>query len=308
MNLLKNHITKFIFFVFLFSKIHLYSQKFFSPSDSLNTKRIIGVSIADATAWGGSIGGLSFVWYKDFEKAPLHSFNDYHEWQQMDKVGHMVTSWNFARFSGDLFEWSGLNHKSSSIIGMSYSIGYMMTFELLDGYSKDWGFSWSDIGFNSLGSLTYFSQEFLWNHQYAKFKFSWHHSGLAELRPNVLGADYLSRTFKDYNGQTYWMSFNPFYWFTEKSKIPKWINLSIGYGIENQLYGDGSIYVNQNGTSQIQYIPYRQYYLSFDIDLEELPVKKPWLKFICRSLNVVKFPFPALELSNQGVKFKPFYF
>jgi uncharacterized protein YfiM (DUF2279 family) len=292
----------------LISAVPLHAQSLFENDSAFNKKRTISVSIFDAVAWGGSIGALQFVWYDDFAKSKFHTFDDHHEWQQMDKMGHMVTSWNFARASGDLFEWSGINHRSASIIGAAYSIGYMTTFEMLDGFNADWGFSWSDVGYNSLGSLTYWSQEFLWNHQYAKFKFSFHNSGLAEYRPDVLGSDFASRTLKDYNGQTYWMSFNPVYWFTEESKIPAWINLSLGYSIEDQLYGDGSIYISQNGTSQMTFAPYRQYYLSFDIDFEEIPVSKPWLKFLLRAVNVVKVPFPALEFSEKGIQVKPLYF
>lgn len=289
-------------------KFQLHAQSLFENDSAFNKKRTIGVSIFDAAAWGGSISALGFVWYADFAKSDFHTFDDNHEWQQMDKVGHMVTSWNFARASGDLFEWSGINHRTAATIGAFYSIGYMATFELLDGYSADWGFSWGDVAYNSLGSLTYWSQEFFWNHQYAKFKFSVHNSGLADYRPDVLGGDFASRTLKDYNGQTYWMSFNPVYWFTTESKIPEWINLSLGYGIEDQLYGDGSVYISQSGNTQLIFSPYRQYYLSFDIDFEAIPVSKPWLKFVMRSLNVIKVPFPALEFSKGGIHVKPFYF
>lgn len=284
------------------------AQNFFENDSVYNKKRTIGVSVFNGTAWAGSIAALQFVWYNDFEKSPFHTFNDSREWQQMDKVGHLVTSWNFARAGGDLYEWSGINHKTSSIIGAAYSIGYMTTFELLDAYNVQWGFSWSDVAFNSLGSLTYFTQEFLWNHQYAKFKFSFHNSGLAQYRPNVLGNDFTSRALKDYNGQTYWMSFNPVHWFAPASKIPKWISLSFGYSIQDQLYGDGSVYVLQNGTQQTNFIPYRQYYFSLDVDFEEIPTNKKWLKFIFRTINVVKVPFPALELSQGNLKFRPFYF
>ncbi|MBK6527675.1 MAG: DUF2279 domain-containing protein [Crocinitomicaceae bacterium] len=295
-------------FLFLFVYQFTNAQSFFENDSVFNKKRTIGVSIFDAVAWGGSIGALQFVWYDDFAKSKFHIFDDHQEWQQMDKMGHMITSWNFARASGDLFEWSGINHRTSSIIGAAYSIGYMTTFEMLDGFNAVWGFSWSDVAYNSLGSLTYWSQEFLWNHQYAKFKFSCHNSGLADYRPDVLGSDFASRTLKDYNGQTYWMSFNPVYWFTEKSKIPAWINLSLGYSIEDQLYGDGSIYISQNGNTQMTFAPYRQYYLSFDIDFEEIPVSKPWLKFLLRSINVIKVPFPALEFSEKGIQVKALYF
>ncbi|MEZ4921564.1 MAG: DUF2279 domain-containing protein [Crocinitomicaceae bacterium] len=297
-----------ILFLFILSlPVKGYCQ-FLEPSDSLNKKRLIGVSITSGLAWGGSIAGLYYVWYKDFPKSGFHTFNDFHEWQQMDKLGHMYSSWSFGRSVGDLYEWSGLDHKKSSLIGAGFSLGYLTTFELLDAYNEAWGFSWSDVGFNTLGAATYWGQEYFFNKQYVHFKFSAHHTSLAQYRPEILGNDFASRMLKDYNGQTYWMSFNPIYWFKEDSKFPEWIDLSLGYSIEDQLIGDGGTYVITNGNSQLSFSPYRQYYLSLDVNFEAIPTNKRWLKIIFRGLNFFKVPFPALEIANGKLGFKPLYF
>lgn len=285
---------------------HQLNAQFLAPSDSLNKKRIIGVSTAGAAAWAGSITGLYFVWYKDFPKSGFHTFDDSREWQQMDKMGHLYASLHFGRFAGDLYEWSGLDHKKASLIGAGFSIGYMTTFELLDATNEQWGFSWSDVGFNTLGTFTYWSQEYFWDKQYVQFKFSSHQTDLAQYRPELLGNSFASRLLKDYNGQTYWMSFNPVYWFKEESKIPEWINLSFGYSINNQLIGNGGTYVDV-ATNQ-SFTPYRQYFLSFDVNFEAIKTDRRWLKIIFRGLNFFKVPFPALELSQGKVGFRPFYF
>lgn len=285
-----------------------HAQRFLEPADSLNKNRIIGVSATGGAGWIGSIAALQFVWYKNFEKSKFHFFDDSHEWGQMDKMGHLYTSWQVAHTVGDFYQWSGLDHKKSAIIGAAYSFGYLATFEVLDAYNAAWGFSWSDMGFNALGSGTYFVQSYLWDEQFVDFKFSYSPSGLAQYRPNVLGSNFSSRLLKDYNGQTYWMSFNPFHWIKRETKVPKWINLSLGYGINNQLIGDGGSYVLSDGTEQTTFTPYRQYYLSFDLDLQEIPIESRFLKLIFRSLNVIKFPFPALEFSQGGVQFHPLFF
>jgi uncharacterized protein YfiM (DUF2279 family) len=284
------------------------AQILLEPSAAFNKKRAIGVTLFNAAAWGGSISALGFVWYDDFEKAPFHTFNDGHEWQQMDKIGHAVTSWNFARAGGDLYQWAGVDHHKAATIGFLYSVGYMTTFELLDGFNAEWGFSWGDIGYNFGGSALYFSQQYLWNHQYVKLKFSFHNSGLADYRPNVLGNDFTSRALKDYNGQTYWATFNPVHWFAPDSKIPKWITIALGYSIEDQLYGNGDVYTYIDGSTQLTFNPYRQFYFSLDVDFEEIPTEKRWLKLIFRAANIVKVPFPALELSQGKVAFRPLYF
>ena len=298
-----------VLFIHLFLSVStIYGQGFLTPGDTLNKKRLIGVSATSALAWGGSISALQFVWYKHFEKSKFHFFDDSHEWGQMDKMGHMYTSWQFAGLVNDMYKWSGLDHKKSAIIGAGFSFGYMTTFEFLDAYNAKWGFSWSDVGFNALGTFTYFSQAYLWNEQFVKFKFSYHPSGLAKYRPDVLGSDFTSQLLKDYNGQTYWMSFNPVYWFKKEHKIPKWLQLSLGYSIQDQLIGDGGTYVVSNGVEQINFRPYRQYYLSLDIDFESIPTKSRALKLLFRGLNVLKFPFPAASFSEKGIGFHPLYF
>lgn len=284
------------------------AQSFLTPADSLNKKRTVGVSAAGGLIWTGSIIMLKYVWYDDFSKSKFHFFDDSKEWGQMDKMGHLYTAWQMSGLVNDLYKWSGVNHKTAAIIGAGYSLGYMTTFEFLDAYNSEWGFSWSDIGFNAIGSLTYFSQAYLWDEQYVRFKFSAQNSGLAKYRPTVLGNDFTSRTLKDYNGQTYWMSFNPSTWYDNAVKFPKWICLSLGYGIANQLRGDGGTYIISNPNEQLVFTPYRQYYLSLDIDFQRIPTRSPLLKLIFRGLNTIKVPFPTLEFSEGGIKFHPLYF
>lgn len=269
---------------------------------------MLGVSLAGSVAWAGSISALHFVWYKDFPKSSFHVFDDSREWQQMDKMGHLYGAWQFGRFAGDLYEWSGLNHKTASLIGAGFSFGYMTTFEFLDATNEQWGFSWTDMAFNTLGTATYWSQEYFWDEQFVHFKYSYHDSKLAQYRPEVLGSSFASRMLKDYNGQTYWMSFNPVYWFKKESKIPKWINLSLGYSINHQLVGDGGSYTIIDGNTQLTFTPYRQYFLSFDVNFEAIPTQSRFLKLVFRGLNFVKVPFPALEFSKGKLGFRPFYF
>lgn len=298
-----------VLFIFLFSLLFsAKAQSFLIPSDSSNKSRVIGVTATGTTLWAGSITALQFVWYNDFEKSKFHFFNDSHEWGQMDKMGHLYTSYHFSGMVDDLYKWAGVSHKKSAIISTIYSVGYMTTFEFLDAYNEEWGFSWSDIGFNVMGTATYFTQAYFFDEQYFRLKFSAHESGLAAYRPNVLGDDFASRTLKDYNGQTYWLSFNPFNWTKQTSKVPKWINFSLGYGIDNQLIGDGGTYVINNGSEQLSFTPYRQYYLSFDVDFQAIPTKSRLLKLLFRSLNIVKVPFPALEFSQGKLQFHPLYF
>lgn len=284
------------------------SQDFLENSKDYNRNRTIGVTSFHTLTWGGSIAGLQYVWYADYDKSPFHFFDDSQQWNQMDKLGHFYTAYQIGRLSGDLYNWAGVDRKKSTWIGTGFSFAYLSTVEILDGFNSNWGFSWSDVGANALGAASYFAQNYGDNTPYVHFKFSSAPSDLAQYRPGVLGSDFASRTLKDYNGQTYWASFNPVYWFKKDSKIPKWLQVSVGYSTQDQLIGDGGTYVYNGGDEQITFTPYRQYFLSLDIDFESIPTSSRLLQVMFRVLNVIKMPFPALEYGNGQFKFRPLYF
>lgn len=297
-------ILTFVMFMFCFTSFSTETN----PDHSPNKKRLLAVSGTNTLAWTGSILSLQYVWYQQFEKSKFHFFNDGHEWNQMDKMGHMYTAWQINNLVYQSYRWCGLNQKTSALIGTGISLGYLTTFEILDAFNAKWGFSWWDMAFNSLGAITYGSQAYLWGEQYVRFKFSYHNSQLSKYRPELLGKDFNSRLLKDYNGQTYWMSFNPFRWSQNESNVPEWINLSIGYSINNQLRGDGGTYVINHSNHNLTFEPYRQYYLSLDIDFEKIPTKSKFLKVLFKGINFIKVPFPAVEFSNNKLHFHPLYF
>ena len=119
------------------------------------------------------------------------------------------------------------------------------------------------------------------------------------MRPNMLGDNLLSEVFKDYNGQTYWMSFD----MDKFIKFPKWLNLAVGYGAEGMVYARDE----QNTEAGIG-APYRQYYLSIDFDLRAIRTRSKFLKGVIEVVSLIKLPAPALQFSEKGVKGYAFYF
>ena len=53
---------------------------------------------------------------------------------------------------------------------------------------------------------------------------------------------------------------------------------------------------------------YRQIYLSLDIDLSQIKTRKPWLKFLLGSINLIKLPMPALRYDRNGFRAIPLHF
>lgn len=284
--------TRFVLLVVTLSlALKSYGQNhFFQASDTLNNKRLIVTSTAIGTIWTGSIIGLSKVWYKDFEKTPLHIFDDSREWMQMDKLGHVFTAYHLSDKAFKLYRWTGLDRKKSAWIGAGIGWGYQFSFEMLDAQSSGWGFSWSDLTANTLGSGLFLTQELIWQQQFLKLKFSYSPTRYAAYRPEILGSTPAERLLKDYNGQTYWLSISPGAIFPQ-SHIPQWIALSAGYSTDAKLVGHEDFFQSTDGS---QFNAHREFVLSLDVDVTKLPIRKTWLKKALSPFNVIKVPFPAL--------------
>jgi len=279
-------------------------QSFFAPADSLNKKRVTGISIGLGTTWAGSMIGLHEIWYKNVEKSSFHTFNDGMNWLQMDKLGHFYANYHFAMNTSQLYQWSGVSKNKSIVIGSSIGLGFQTTLELFDGFSSEWGFSWYDMLGNGLGTASFAAQEIIWNEQRILPKFSYSPSPYAALRPDVLGSNFQERLLKDYNGQTYWLSINPSTFF-KNSKLPKWACISIGYSADAKINGEENSYISTAGLS---YTAHREWLMSFDIDFSRIPAKRPWVKMVLKQFNALKIPFPALMLSDGKLTGRAFYF
>ncbi len=280
-------------------------DNFFKPSDSLNKKRQNSVYVTEVVLASGALIGLNQLWYVDYPKSDFHFINDNSEWMQMDKVGHLYASYHIGRLSAESLNWSGASKNNQLIYGAGLGFVFLTAVEVMDGFSAEWGASVGDVVANASGTALYVSQELIWNEQRITPKFSFHTTEYANFRPDLLGSSTQEQIIKDYNGQTYWFSVN-LHSFAKKSKIPKWLNVALGYGAE------GMIGENDDKNSVIFPIKpekYRQFYLSLDLDLTKINTKSHFLKTIFSVLNSVKIPAPTLEYSPQlGFKFHALYF
>lgn len=280
-------------------------QDFLTPSDTLNIPKRNTVVIAETVAIGGALVGLNQLWYKDYEKSDFHFKNDNAHWLQMDKAGHAFSAYHMGRFGAELLEWSGASKKSQLLYGSTLGFTFLTAVEVMDGYSAEWGFSWGDVAANASGTVLYVGQELLWEEQRIVPKFSFHRTPYAGARPEVLGSTFSEEILKDYNGQTYWLSAN-IHSFFKGSKIPKWLNLAVGYG------GEGMITANDALVNTI-FLPEkertRQFYVSFDVDLTKIQTKNHFLKTLFSVFNTIKVPAPTLEFRELGgVKGRILYF
>lgn len=282
---------------FLLVPVLLFAQ----PGDSIKVqpKRLTAFIAGSSVAYGVTLVGLNELWYSNNPHQSFHFFNDNAEWKQVDKLGHFYSTFYLSYAGSSALQWSGVKTSKANLMGSLIAFGVMLPIEIFDGYSAAYGASGGDLVANAAGAVFFYGQKVLWKEILIYPKFSFHRTDYSPLRPNVLGDNAISEIFKDYNGQTYWLSFD----MDKFVRFPKWLNLAVGYGAE------GMIYARDEQNREAGYpLPYRQYYLSFDIDLRSIKSRSKFVNTLISVISVIKLPAPALEFSNKGMKFRPFYF
>jgi hypothetical protein len=276
--------------------------------DTINQKRLNISLISAGSIMVGTYTSLYFLWYTDYPQSKFHWINDNHEWLQMDKLGHATTTYHLSRFTYDVLQWSGVNNNQSAIYAGLAGFAGISLIEVFDGFSSGWGASSSDLVANFSGSTLFTVQQLLWKEQRLGLKYSFHRTNFPAYNPYMLGENFVQELLKDYNGQTIWLTANISTFLPHENRFPKWINVAFGYGADGMLGANGNLSVINE-----EPLPYferkRQFYLSLDIDLKRIPVRKKGLRTILSILNIVKVPMPAIEIDQNGkVRFWPLYF
>jgi len=288
----------FLFLVF-FSNLHAQTS---DSSHTFNKRRFTFLATTSGVTYTAGMGTLASIWYTDQLNNQFVFFDDNAEWRQLDKAGHLFTSFHVSAAAVRLLKWTGSSKKKSIIYGGLTGAALTIPIEFFDGFSKDYGASWGDIVADLSGSLLVTSQYLLWDEIRITPKFSYHETGYANMRPNTLGATTMERFIKDYNGQTYWLSFN-IASLAHLQRFPKWLNVSIGYSAKEMLYA----MPNENNAHG--YHSYAQGFLSLDVDFNRIHTKHAALRALFRGLNLLHMPFPALEYNGRnGFQFHPLYF
>ena len=279
-----------------------------SSSFTFNSKKLIFVAGANAAFYTGSFIALNKAWYADYEKTGFHFFNDNPEWNQMDKAGHVWSTYHVSRVSNEMWKWTGLNKNTSAILGGVSGMVYQSVIELQDAYSAQWGFSWGDVAANVAGAGLFVLQEINNGNQVVAVKLSYwpkkYSPELVDRRNQLFGSSPVERVLKDYNSQTYWLSINTSKIFKE-ANFPEWLNIAFGYGADGMYGGRTNVWTDKEGLTHdyrdIRRI--RKFYLSPDIDLARIPTRNKFLKSILFVLNVIKVPAPSLQVATgKGLK------
>ncbi len=271
--------------------------------DSVNYRRRQAIVTSSTIATAAlSYTLLNELWYKNYPRATMHSFNDNSEWLQVDKCGHAFTGYTLTKQFSELYAWASPK-QVDTWRGATTSMLYLTSIELLDGRSAQWGFSWGDMFANAGGILLHTSQQFFWKEQRIALKFSYAPSPFASMNSDVLGRNFQQRLLKDYNAQTYWASFNIYRFLPSSADFPRWMNIAIGYGA-TKMIGANFITDDVNNFQR-----QREFYFSIDADLESVQWKKKWMRRTAKVLSFIKIPGPTLEIRESGkIKFHGLFF
>ncbi|MEQ8476637.1 DUF2279 domain-containing protein [Fulvivirga sp.] len=277
----------------------LFNLNLYAQDSTTVSKRLKPLIIGGSIVYAGSLIALDQLWYSDYERESFHFFNDNKQWYQLDKLGHFYSSFHISKASYHGLKWAGLEETKSIFWGSMVSVLVMTPIEIFDGFSSEYGASSGDIIANSLGTALFFSQQSAWSEIRIHPKYSFNRTDYPKYRPEVLGSNFSEELIKDYNGQHQWLSFDLSKF---NDKLPKWLNIAIGYG------GKGMVYANEKDNEENGFNPRRQYFIALDFDFNEYKTRSKIVNTALYFVNMIKLPAPTLEFSDSKFKFHSFYY
>ncbi len=263
---------------------------------------VSGVSFA----YFGSMAYLQYIWYKDHERVPFHYYNDLKGYNQIDKFGHAYGGYLESYIGFHSLLWAGVPRRKAVWYGGSFGFLLQLPIEIWDGMYEGWGFSWSDVVANTIGSALVVGQELAFREQIVKYKLSFYPSPYAKQANGYLGEG-INQFMYDYNGHTNWLSFG-INRVIKNERIPDWVNFAIGYSAGG-MFGEFKNKTSYKGVAIPETERFRQFLFSLDIDFSAIPARNKNLKKLLNSMFMIKVPFPAMEINTKGgLRFYPLYY
>ena len=289
--------------LFLLVIFFVSSQNIFGQSDSLkvNKKRVFIVGSSLAGALGGSYLYVQNSWWSE-KQEPFH-FDDGADLTyalNVDKVGHFMGGLEAADVFSSSMKWAGMQEEQALWYGAAFGSGLQLAIEMKDAYAPYWGFSKWDLALGSAGSLFPVAQYYNDDLKAINFKFSYYkHSDIYWQLDRQRGKESNKYAWQDdYPNQTYWLSVDVNH-FTETCCWPDWLNLAIGFGL------DDTQYLNENNTKMGGN---NEWYIALDYDIPKMLKKwnSPTGKKVKHWLNYIHLPAPTIRISPK-LEFYPLF-
>jgi len=128
---------KILFIVVFLITTNLQGQtsSFYKKSDTLHIKRRNAITITETILATSALIGLDKMWYSDYPRSSFHFKNDNNHWKQMDKIGHVMTSYYVGKTAMSVLNWAGVSKKNQLIYGATLGFTFLSAVEILDGFS-----------------------------------------------------------------------------------------------------------------------------------------------------------------------------
>jgi len=250
-----------------------------AQDDSVHVDPLRVGIVAGATVGGFVVGHgiLNDLWWKG-ERVPFHinTAQDYSYALNADKYGHATFAFMASTVYGDLMRWCGLDSTSAAWWGFGVAMTYQTYIEVRDGYSRDYGFSWGDIGANTLGAALPVAKHYVPALRAFDLQISfWPSDAFRQGAYNAI--------IDDYTSTTHWLAMNVHDLAPRSVQhyLPPWLGVAIGHSVRN-LDGRG-------GGEHVVV-------LSFDWQLHRIPNLPSWLRDIARVLHLYHLPAPAVQI------------
>ncbi len=275
------------------------NDSFLQPAESPNRTRTIAVNSFIGGGYVLVMTGLGTAWYAGEDLVPFHFFDDSHQWKQVDKLGHAYGAFMMSNWFMGMYRWAGMPRQKAMWLGATGGFLSLTSIELFDAFGESWGFSWSDVAANFTGTALAVLNEALWQEIRIMYKWNYLPSPYAgdPDYERLFGTGPAEWLLKDYNGQSYWLSFDVHSFLPEsvfKQHYPKWLNLAIGYGA----YGLEGGYDDPNGSWTTR--EYRQLYLGLDVNLSAIDTKSRSANLAFDLLDYIRIPLPAGRVDREG--------
>jgi hypothetical protein len=101
--------------------------------EGINKARLTGLIIGGSAIYAGTMFGLYQLWYKNYPQSSFHFINDNHEWQQLDKGGHIFNAYYMGIIGYESLRWAGLDKRKSAWYGGSLGFMYLSVMKYLMG-------------------------------------------------------------------------------------------------------------------------------------------------------------------------------
>lgn len=211
-----------------------------------------------------------------------------------DKGGHFWGAYFTSYCSTEALIGSGFSVDNAILYGGLMGFGYQMYVEIMDGFGKNWGFSTSDFIGDFAGFAYYLAQHYVPFLQNFTPKATYFPAPWFKEKSRLEASSFID----DYSSWTWWLSVDvynllPHNW---KKNYPSWLNLAVGYAVRDLRYED-NIYKGD-----------KKFIIALDYNLARLiPNTTNFLNWLRQSFQYFKFPAPAIEFGDSGVKFNLFY-